>query len=184
MSTQQKSIMDEESPKIWIACLASYNAGKLVGRWVNVPETVGEMQELINEVLKNSGEPFAEEWAFHDNAYFEPFDVGEYEDLESLVKKANIINRMENIDAFRCWDFDNHDIEKLDEDEIIDAFYCEFLGVYEDEAEFAYYDMNNIHEIPKSLTFYIDYDSWWRDLNHDGYYSVTKGYKECYIFRR
>lgn len=184
MNSQAVSIMEDESPKVWVECLASYNAGESVGRWVNVPETVEEMQEEINKVLKSSRQPFAEEWAFHCHEYFEPFEVSEWESLDSLVKKANIIKQIDDIEAFKHWDFDNHDFESMSEEEIIEAFQDEFLGVYEDEEDFAYYDMNECNDIPQHLSYYIDYSAYWRDLNHDGYYAHHAGYKECYIYRR
>lgn len=42
----EKSIMEDEAPKVWVECLASYNSGNSVGRWVNVPDTVEEMPLL------------------------------------------------------------------------------------------------------------------------------------------
>lgn len=183
MTTSPLSIMEDESPKVWVECLASYNAGKSVGRWVNVPETVEEMQEAINEILKNSGEPFAEEWAFHDSEYFGPFDVSEYEDLESLVKKANIINRVDNLEAFEAWDASTGDIDSMDEDEIIEKFEDEFMGTYRDEEDYAYELMNDCYSVPEHLSNYIDYASFWRDLTYDGYYSAHAPGMEVFIFR-
>jgi len=181
--TTQISIMEDESPKVWVECLASYNAGESVGRWVTVPETVEEMQEEINQVLKSSKQPFAEEWAFHDSEYFKPFDISEYEDLENLVKKANIINRVDDIDAFTAWDATTSDIDFLTEDEIIEKFEDEFMGTYRDEKDYAYELMNDCYSVPEHLSNYIDYASFWRDLTYDGYYSANAPGMEVYIFR-
>lgn len=40
--------------RIYVACLASYNAGKLHGRWINASTDVAEMQEEVAGMLRDS----------------------------------------------------------------------------------------------------------------------------------
>jgi antirestriction protein len=43
--------------RIYVACLASYNNGRLYGRWIDVSTDVSEMSEQINEMLAGSPYP-------------------------------------------------------------------------------------------------------------------------------
>ena len=45
------------TPKIYVACLASYNNGRLYGRWIDASTDVSEMAEQINEMLAGSPYP-------------------------------------------------------------------------------------------------------------------------------
>ena len=53
-------------PRIYVACLSSYNAGRLHGRWIDCDQTAEEIREEIRLMLEESPEPWAEEWAIHD----------------------------------------------------------------------------------------------------------------------
>jgi len=181
--TKKNSTMADERPRVWVACLASYNSGILHGEWITVPDTVEEMQEEIDRILETSSEPFADEWAFHDSQYFGPFDFTEYEGLEMLVKKANIINQTDDIRALTAWDSSSIDFEKMDAEEIIEKFQDEFLGVYDSEEDFSCGHIQDCHEIPDYLESYIDYSKFWRDLTYDGYYSAYAPSMKFYIFR-
>lgn len=175
----------ETVPAVWVGCLAAYNEGDLYGEWVNVPDSVEELREEISRILKGSpanqpGYP-CEEWALMDNEGFGPFEVGEYEDLESVVKYAEVITRCHE-DAFLFWDSSGCDFNKMDADEIVEAFYNSYRGHWDRPEYFAMEDMENCHEIPDWITGYIDYEAYWRDLTYDGYYAVY-GDGGYYIFR-
>ena len=74
--------------RIYVACLASYNAGKLHGDWIDLDgKDVDEVKEEIEAILKASPEPFAEEYAVHDyeGFGFGEFNFGEYPNLQNLV---------------------------------------------------------------------------------------------------
>lgn len=43
--------------RIYVACLASYNAGCLHGTWIDASEDVSEMQKAINDMLRKSPYP-------------------------------------------------------------------------------------------------------------------------------
>ncbi|WP_266031245.1 antirestriction protein ArdA [Brucella intermedia] len=44
-------------PRLYVACLASYNSGVLHGRWIEASSDVDEMQDRINAMLRKSKFP-------------------------------------------------------------------------------------------------------------------------------
>ena len=46
-----------DGPRVWVGCLAAYNAGNLHGEWVDVTEYTDELWAAINKVLRTSPEP-------------------------------------------------------------------------------------------------------------------------------
>lgn len=55
-----------DTPRVYIACLAAYNSGKLHGRWIDADQDADDIRREVAEMLKASPEPNAEEWAIHD----------------------------------------------------------------------------------------------------------------------
>ena len=51
------------TPRIYVASLADYNAGRLHGRWIDADQPIEVIREEIAEMLTESKEPIAEEWA-------------------------------------------------------------------------------------------------------------------------
>lgn len=78
------------SPRIYVACLASYNAGELFGKWIELGdvEDAEQLQQAIAETLQQSPQRNAEEWAIHDHEGFEGIDLSEHQPLESIVTIA------------------------------------------------------------------------------------------------
>ena len=65
--------MSNLCPRIWVGCLAAYNAGALHGEWLTVTDynDVDELYEAVKtEVLATSPEPNAEEWFIADSDEF------------------------------------------------------------------------------------------------------------------
>ncbi len=48
--------------RIYVACLASYNAGILHGEWIDASDDPEEMQASIDAMLSRSRQPDAEDW--------------------------------------------------------------------------------------------------------------------------
>jgi antirestriction protein len=63
------------TPRIYVACLASYNAGKLHGRWIDATIGADLIEHEIGEMLAESPEPGAEEFAIHDHEGLEAIDA-------------------------------------------------------------------------------------------------------------
>lgn len=80
-----------DTPKIYVACLASYNSGILYGEWIDVDQSVDEIYDQIKTMLVGSSIENAEEWAIHDYEGFGAIRLGEYEDLETIVNYTEFI---------------------------------------------------------------------------------------------
>lgn len=52
--------MSEEF-RIYVACLAAYNNGKLHGAWIDATDDIDDIQDQINEMLESSPEELTEE---------------------------------------------------------------------------------------------------------------------------
>lgn len=92
MNEQQPASPEHEStpdsPRVWIASLADYNAGRLHGDWVDAAVEGDELVAAAEAILATSQEPGAEEWAIFDFDNFGPYRVGEYEDLHQVAAVA------------------------------------------------------------------------------------------------
>lgn len=70
-----------DAPRVYVACLAAYNAGYLHGRWLNAAQDADSLTDAVHQVLVDSPIPGAEEYAIHDFDNFGGYHVGEYDSL-------------------------------------------------------------------------------------------------------
>lgn len=83
--------------KIYVACLASYNSGRMHGAWIDLEGVdADDIREAIAGVLKGSPEPGAEEWAIHD--YDDDtgalHDLGEHPDIDDLAARVEAVEEI------------------------------------------------------------------------------------------
>lgn len=76
------------SPRIYVASLADYNAGELLGVWIDANQESEALHAEIEAMLARSDEDVAEEWAIHDYEGFGPFQVHEYEPMDVVSAVA------------------------------------------------------------------------------------------------
>lgn len=79
------------TPRIYAACLAAYNSGRLHGRWIDAIQDPEDIQAEISEMLAASPIPDAEEWAIHDYEGFEGARLEEYSGIEKAHALALFI---------------------------------------------------------------------------------------------
>jgi len=80
-----------ETPRIYVASLADYNAGRLHGRWIDADQPADTIREQITQMLAESREPVAEEWAIHDYENFGSLSLSECEDIDRIAEVALLI---------------------------------------------------------------------------------------------
>lgn len=164
------------TPKIYVACLAAYNNGKLHGEWIDANQEVDSIHEDIRKMLKNSPEPFAEEWAIHDYEGFEGLQISEYESIEDVARYAHLIE--DHGEAYVA--YANHiGVDCATEEGFQEAF----QGEWDSEESFAENLADETMEIPEHLQYYIDYEKLARDLFVNDYFSVQGESGQIYVFR-
>lgn len=153
-----------ETPKIYVACLAAYNNGKLHGTWIDCDQDADDIQAEIEEMLKNSPEPDAEEWAIHASENWYGISISETEDIERLAELAEILEEKGEAYAAYIAHYGESDLEQFEE---------KYKGEYDSEADFTEQHFKDTNEaIPSHLENYIDWDSMAHDWFIDDYFSA------------
>ena len=110
-----------------MACLASYNSGRLYGAWIDLEGATDEddIREAIAWILAISPAPDAEEWAIHDSAGLPSYlRRTEWPDLEQLVAWADGLSAYIDDDEREAYRLACEALgETLDDDAFRDA-YC------------------------------------------------------------
>ena len=78
----------KDAPRVYVASLSDYNAGRLHGDWINAAREVKEIHADVTAMLARSRETGAEEWAIHDYDGFGPLRLGEHESLDVVAAIA------------------------------------------------------------------------------------------------
>jgi antirestriction protein len=157
------------SPRIYVASLADYNAGNLHGHWIDAAQPVECIQRAISEMLAQSREPFAEEWAIHDYDNFYGLELSEWEDLEKVSEAAILIEEHGALFAALVQNFGG--LSGLDEArEYIEHGYC---GEFDDLGWYAAQLGNDLYHaeleaLPDFIRNHIDWDAIGRDIELAG----------------
>jgi antirestriction protein len=165
------------TPQIYVACLASYNAGKLHGKWIDLDGGIlaeSFIFESIQEILNSSPEPGAEEWAVHDYSDFP--NLGEYPQVSELVKVAKLIE--EHGAAFSAaLDYAGGNVEHATEM----AENC-FRGCFDRLRDFAESQLEEHEAYDKlgDLACYIDLDHYAHSLECE--YNCLEHGGSIYVF--
>ncbi|QTA79832.1 Antirestriction protein [Desulfonema limicola] len=169
--------MATNTPKIYVACLSSYNSGILHGEWIDANQDADDIMEEIQEMLKNSPQ-YGEDWAIHDFENFYEIRISEYEDIETVSKIAQNIEAHGEAYASYISDMDGDiedDIEKFEE---------AYRGEYKNKKDFAYQLMHDCYTIPEFLESYIDYEGYARDLFICDYSYSSSENRKIFVFMR
>lgn len=167
---------DDLAPRIYVACLAAYNGGRLHGAWIAV-EDEADVWRQINAMLAASPIAAAEEFAIHDHEDFGGVDIGEYAAIGRVVEIACFLRARGTLGALVLAHCDG-DVEAaavaLDED---------YRGVFSSLAE-CYQDLTEeAVEIPQALRLYIDYEAMARDARMNGeVFTVETAHDEVHVF--
>ena len=171
---------------IYVACLASYNAGHLHGAWLDLEGDVDEddIREGIAWVLATSPAPDAEEYAVHDSSGLPGFLANtEWPDLEQLVSFADGLADLPNPDEQEAYR-----LECENQGQVIDtdAFRETYRGCWPDGSTYAMELASETEAMPEQVSWpmtCIDWDNAWRELTYDGYREEPCSSGGVHIFR-
>lgn len=194
-----------ETPRIYVACLASYNNGVLHGRWIDAVDE-SEIQEEVAAMLRESRYPnvqvecpecegcdddcdeckgtgtvpSAEEWAIHDHEGFHGVSISEHDSFDDIAELAQLIE--EHGPAYAAY-ADLVGADNANGPGFQDK-YCGEFGSEQEYAEQLIDDCYNIKEMMGNLSFYFDYEKFARDLFINDYTSQDSPEGGIFVFRR
>jgi len=177
---KEDTLQQDDAPQIYVACLASYNAGRLHGSWIPV-ETKEQIQEDIQKILRTSQEPFAEEWAIHDFDGFGGAQLSEYEDFDALVTLKELIEAHDETLVGALYNYFSGGVEEVEK-----VLQDQYLGCFESIEDYAmdYIESTgSLRQLPESLQYYFDYERFARDLEMGGdIFTIETSYREVHVF--
>lgn len=173
-------------PKIYVACLASYNNGKLHGKWIDATLSGDEIQEEVNTMLAFSTEIHPEEWAIHDYQDFECINIDEWQSFDEVSEIANMLidDRWDSELIASVYEHLGSGTSPQDTLDYLDENYQGEFESLEHWAEQFLEDTGGLENVPKNLFHYIDFDKYGRDadLGGDIFTLNTSNSKGIHIF--
>lgn len=176
----------ERGPRIYVASLADYNAGRLHGIWLDADNDIDSLDASIASMLRTSPEPYAEDWAIHDYEGFGDLRLDESESLAFVGEMAHGI--VEHGPAFAAWAA-HVDSDEAERGRFEDAY----LGEWDSVADYAEELLDDlgatefIEQAPEWLRGYLDLDvdAFIRDLWASGEIIVASTPRgRVWLFRR
>lgn len=168
--------------RIYVACLASYNAGTLFGKWIDANQSTEEIHTEISAMLRGSPEPEAEEWAVHDCEGFREISLSEWPDISRVSIIARLLE--EHGDAFSLW-YTTQDGQNVDIEELEEKFLEQWQGAHDSKEAFADYLLDStgqLSELPEFARRYFNFESYARDLELSGDYFFVSANGQVYAF--
>lgn len=171
------------APRIYVACLASYNAGTLHGEWIDATQDADEIQEEIDAMIEASPTAGAEEWAIQDAEGLGKVVGGVVNacDLEKVSALAQGVE--EHGQSFLAF-HESGALDGIEPHEWEDRYLDAYRGCYSSLADYVEELFQDLGGTPSGiLGNYIDWESLGRDmeLGGDVWTARTPGF-DLYVF--
>jgi len=171
------------TPEVWIGCLASYNEGRLIGEWVEIPTDANDLRDEITRILAGTG---GEEWYAGDIQGVPSYLRTDYPQVEQLTEYAAALEQAvaNGLDADIYETVCDDNSTTVDPDEIM--VYGD--GEVYNDADIALAVCDGFGslgdmlgtEIPETVERYFDWDAYGRDLRIGDGFQIINGYAVCY----
>lgn len=161
--------MTDQTPRVWIGCLAHYNAGFLVGHWF---DAASADQVTLADVHAGSGLGLGgseELWCFDHEHLPVSGELSPYQAARWARRLAQVDEHLQP--ALRAWiesgahttdaDSDLPDVAAFEER------YCGRWDSFEDYAQQLAEDVGLMEGWPELAVSYFDWRGWTRDLRFD-----------------
>lgn len=168
---------DALEPRIYVACLAAYNNGRLHGAWIAVDDDEDRMRSEVRAMLKGSPVAGAEEFAIHDHEDFGGLEIAEYADLAKVARIGAFVIEHGALGAAVL----DHVGGNLDE--AAETLGERYHGVYESLAECMRELTEETTQIPEALRYYIDWEAMARDARLNGdVFTIETAHDVVHVF--
>lgn len=154
---------------VFLTNLNKYNAGELVGEWVELPKNEAELQAIYDKISRNGqDETFITD--YETDLEIKKDEFASIYKLNEFAQKLNELDETEYKIAKALLEVDYYNF-----DEIFDKI--DWCTLYEDMdfEDLAEELLPQIYNIPPELEYYIDYEKFARDLEYSGEYTEVSG---------
>ena len=168
------------TPRIYVACLAAYNNGRLHGRWIDADQSPEDIWDEVQAMLAGSPEPLAEEWAIHDYEGFGSLRLSESESFQTVSAIAAGVAK--HGAAFAAWLSYDSSLDPCDVTRFEEAYRGEWDSLHDYAENYA----ENVGMYDKAETtgcvyVTVDIDMLERDLAVE-LYTVESDHYSAYVF--
>lgn len=170
-------LVTDTGPRIYLACLAAYNSGRLHGVWVRADLGEDHIWNALRSMIARSPVSGGEEWAIHAYEGFEGATLSESASFASVCMLAEYIAEHGELGA-KVYEHFGNDLEDAE------AAFAEYAGEFASAAAFAEQLHEDIGtEIPQALQYCIDWQSVARDMALNGdIITFELGFETIHIF--
>jgi len=177
MGVQFSTITETDRPRIYVACLAAYNNGRLHGAWIDAARDAWELWDDIRAMLLASPVMDAEEFAIHDYEGFGGVRIAESEGIDRVAEIAAFIVEHGALGAAVL----DHCADDLDEAR--EAITGRYLGMHASLADYVQELTEECMTIPEQLSGYIDWQAMAHDAEVGGdVFVIETGYQQAHVF--
>lgn len=171
--------------KVWVGSLSDYNAGRLYGAWIDAGGNLDDLEDRVQDMLKSSPTPGAEEYAIFDHEGFGPLPIDEYESLATVNRIARGIEEHGEAFAHYAAIIGSTDADQLDHFE--DAY----LGHFESVTAYAEDFLDDLglldaldSAVPETIAPYVhlDVESFASDLELSGSIMTSEDGDGVFVF--
>lgn len=168
---------DQTAIRLYVACLASYNAGILHGAWIDATLGAEHLRDETNSMLAASPIKRAEEWAIHDHEGFPDGHVQEYSSFDHVSELGRYLKDHSKLGGALLSYYGGN---LKDAKEALEERY---QGQFESLADFAQDVTEGTTDIPESLQYYIDYAKMADDMTFSGdIFAIELGFNDVHVF--
>ena len=177
--------------RAWVGSLAAYNAGRLIGAWIDLDgkdaeDVAEEAREAMRPMIAGfmgEAQAFDEIWIF-DHEGLGGLVSGECNVVEA-VRAAEVLAEVDDADAFRAY-CEGLGPTNIDLDSVAEDFREAYAGEWSSMADYAEdlaEDTGSLADVPEHFRPYIDFESYGRDLVLGGDYWTADAPGGVYVFR-
>jgi len=169
-------------PRIYVACLSSYNEGRLHGKWIDCSSDVDEMHRDIQAMLADSPSSFAEEWDIHDvDGISSHFVLDNGLDGIAEVMQASADHDADAIAAYIDF-FSDWDLEHFEKSYCFCVEYAWDKLALKSYAVEEFWELSGFNStVQDELGSYIDEDKILREFENEN--TVVRWGEFYYVFR-
>ena len=175
------NVLTDVTPRVWIGCLACYNAGKLVGEWVDATDAV----EITSNDIHNESENIDHDelWCFdHENipttGELDPLAAASWGELFEETGESNWLALCAWVTG-GAYTADSNNLPSIPD---FEERYCGQWDSFRDYADNLADEIGLLDETCDEIARYFDWEAWTRDLEFD--YSVCDApHGGVFVFR-